>query len=91
MTRAERQGARPVELVTLDQLIYLADGRCWLCRRPVLSDWSRDHVIPLAEGGDHTYNNLRLAHRRCNEVKGELHPDEVVYVPPVWDIDQPVP
>lgn len=91
MRRAQAIGASPVELVTLEQLIYLDDGRCWICREPVVDDWSRDHVISLAMGGDHTYNNVRLAHRRCNEAKGDLHPEQLFNVPPVWDIDQPVP
>lgn len=90
MRRAENKGASPVELVTLDQLIYLQDGRCWICRVPLVDDWSRDHVVPLAMGGDHTYNNVKVAHRRCNEEKGDLHPDHVFYAPAVWDIDQRV-
>lgn len=29
-----------------------------------------DHIITLAEGGDHTYANLQCACRRCNMLKG---------------------
>ena len=28
-----------------------------------------DHGIPLARGGPHTYENLRPAHKRCNQRK----------------------
>lgn len=31
---------------------------------------SLDHVLPLARGGDHTYDNVQLAHLSCNVRKG---------------------
>jgi 5-methylcytosine-specific restriction endonuclease McrA len=48
--------------------------RCHLCRRkvnPVLEsphDLSKtmDHLVPIADGGDHEPANLALAHRICN-------------------------
>lgn len=30
---------------------------------------SVDHVIPLSKGGAHTWNNVKLAHKRCNSKK----------------------
>jgi len=81
---------RVTELVEMSVLVYLWDGRCWLCRRPVETQPTMDHVIPLALGGDHTYNNVRLAHKPCNETKADLTPDEHIHVPPVWDIDLPL-
>ncbi len=27
---------------------------------------SKDHIIPLSEGGKHSWDNVRLAHRSCN-------------------------
>ncbi len=27
---------------------------------------SRDHIVPLSKGGKHSWENVRLAHRRCN-------------------------
>jgi 5-methylcytosine-specific restriction endonuclease McrA len=30
-----------------------------------------DHIIPLSKGGTHTWDNVRPAHRRCNELKGD--------------------
>ena len=27
---------------------------------------SRDHIVPLSKGGKHSWDNVRLAHRRCN-------------------------
>lgn len=44
---------------------------CALCHRPVvLTDLSFDHVIALADGGEHAAHNLVPAHRKCNELKG---------------------
>lgn len=31
---------------------------------------SVDHVIPLSKGGTHTWDNVKLAHKRCNSKKG---------------------
>lgn len=31
---------------------------------------SIDHVIPVSKGGLHAWNNVRLAHRHCNTIKG---------------------
>lgn len=44
---------------------------CALCREPVtLHDLSFDHVMALADGGEHAAHNLVPAHRKCNEIKG---------------------
>ncbi len=39
-----------------------------------------EHIIPLAKGGDHTYANVRLAHRGCNNEKADKMPEGVVQV-----------
>ena len=36
---------------------------------------SIDHVIPVAKGGTHTWDNVKLAHRHCNSVKK----DNIIY------------
>jgi 5-methylcytosine-specific restriction endonuclease McrA len=53
-------------------VIYTRDkGICQLCHKKCArKDASRDHVIPISEGGDHTYQNCVLAHRWCNISKG---------------------
>lgn len=33
---------------------------------------SIDHVIPLAKGGLHSWSNVKLAHRICNSIKGDM-------------------
>lgn len=56
------------------------DGwRCHLCRRrvdpgrkwPDPQSASRDHLIPVVDGGTNDPANLALAHLRCNVVRGE--------------------
>lgn len=32
---------------------------------------SRDHVVPLSKGGEHTLSNVKLAHFWCNSVSGD--------------------
>ena len=45
--------------------------RCAICHEPVtLADLSFDHVVALADGGEHAAYNLVPAHRKCNEIKG---------------------
>ena len=44
---------------------------CAICQDPVtLHDLSFDHVLALADGGEHAAHNLAPAHRKCNEIKG---------------------
>lgn len=31
---------------------------------------SRDHIVPLCKGGRHSWDNIQLAHIRCNAIKG---------------------
>jgi len=52
--------------------------KCHICRKRVNMQLeyndkysaTMDHLIPLSLGGDHTYANMRLAHRTCNSSKG---------------------
>lgn len=52
-------------------------------------DWAHplsltlDHIVPLSAGGTHAESNLQLAHRRCNDEKGEALPDERWVAPPI--------
>ena len=73
------------DCITLDEVIERDDGICYLCGCETNKDdcWrdvngyhvcgdtypTRDHVIPIARGGTHTWENVRLACRRCNSLK----------------------
>ena len=67
--------------ITLEGLFRRDGGRCWICGMPcyytdiVVTDKTKvagnmypsiDHVKPLAEGGEHSWKNVKLAHRICN-------------------------
>jgi hypothetical protein len=51
---------------------------CGLCGKRVRKDKkaphplspSLDHIVPMAEGGDHLYANVQCAHFLCNSLKG---------------------
>ena len=70
----------------LIQLYKKEKGICWICGKETdLNDFiitkstvvcgnaypSVDHVIPLALGGKHSWDNVHLAHRICNSLKGK--------------------
>lgn len=38
---------------------------------------SIDHVIPIARGGMHTWDNVKLAHHHCNSMKSDILPNEL--------------
>ena len=78
LAKAKRRRAaqRRADAEDVDRdLVGERDGwRCGICRRKVdqrrqyphpLSP-SLDHVIPLSQGGRHTYANTRITHLRCN-------------------------
>ena len=69
--------------ITLEALYRRDSGVCYLCGGQC--DWndrdkekntvgasypSIDHIIPIARGGLHAWDNVRLAHFKCNQEKG---------------------
>lgn len=71
--------------ITLRGLYRRDKGQCYICGllclwddyivvngTTICGEWypSIDHVVPLSKGGDHSWKNVRLAHRRCNSMKG---------------------
>ena len=67
-----------VEDVDVRVLLDLQGGVCFLCSQPISSDikhpdpmsLSLDHIMPLVNGGLHSYENCAATHLRCNLVKG---------------------
>lgn len=58
-------------------IIYERDkGLCWIClllNKPAFvkrKDASRDHYMAKADGGSDDFENLRLAHKKCNSLRG---------------------
>lgn len=83
--RTEREARRRamkkttmVEKVTYEEVKERYGDICYLCNTqinwklkwPALKSKSFDHMIPLARGGTHTYENIRLTHLACNMSKG---------------------
>ena len=71
--------------ITLKELSDRFNGKCAICRKKVdwnnfearngvfiagESYPSIDHIVAIANGGTHTWSNVQLAHRRCNNAKG---------------------
>lgn len=72
--------------ITVEGLYRRDNGVCYLCGGRcnyedytvidgnfIAGDWypSVDHVIPLAKGGKHSWDNVMLAHRLCNSRKSD--------------------
>jgi 5-methylcytosine-specific restriction endonuclease McrA len=76
---ARRAKGAQVEIVTMAQALFDADGLCHLCGH-IIADAGEaelDHVVPLICGGLHIRSNIAAAHSRCNRIKRGLHPDEI--------------
>lgn len=54
--------------------LRLRDGDgCWLCGKVVSVDQETlEHLDPLSRGGRNELANFALAHRRCNQMMGNL-------------------
>lgn len=79
--RCRAYGVEYDKEVTLKKLIDRDKGICQICGRPINTEDkngcvagddypSIDHVIALSKGGGHTWDNVQLAHKRCNAIKG---------------------
>ena len=80
--RAAKRGARRNSFgrtITLQRLIARDGPMCAICGKPTdydahhLTDEypSIDHVVPLSHGGNHSWTNVRVAHRGCNSFRGD--------------------
>ena len=68
--RARKSGAF-VERVDPRVVYANSEGVCGICSTAVLplDKWHVDHIVPLSKGGAHSYDNVQLAHAKCNLVK----------------------
>ena len=71
-------------MISIKNLWQRDGGTCYLCglattkansRNTRLAP-TRDHVVPVSLGGQNTSDNLRLAHKLCNEKRGQMDVDE---------------
>ena len=64
----------------LDEAFASQGGKCYLCSAKMFKtqDMSNrmrataDHVVPKSRGGRNYKKNIRAAHARCNELKGDM-------------------
>lgn len=79
-SRRRKTGMVVVDKVRLDELARRDRWRCHLCGKPVDASLrypdrgsaSIDHIVPVSEGGEHSYRNTALAHLGCNVAKCAL-------------------
>lgn len=79
--RARKYGCAYDSSVTLPKLIKRDGLRCAICGEmcdPNDHSWTKymgaksptiDHIIPMAKGGGHTWDNVQVAHAICNSYK----------------------
>jgi 5-methylcytosine-specific restriction endonuclease McrA len=75
--RRKRLRENWVEYVDIEKLIERDKAICQLCFKLVPADVDYnhplaatiDHIIPVSKGGEHSYANCQLAHRKCNTHK----------------------
>lgn len=65
-----------VEVVDSRVVFERDKGVCGICQKDVdvTSKWEVDHIIPISKGGAHSYENVQLAHRKCNRSKSASLP-----------------
>lgn len=75
--RRARLAGVPSERIDIAVLRARSDGRCGICDELLIGVVEVDHVVPIAHGGTHTYENVQLAHPICNRRKGARLMEEV--------------
>lgn len=69
--RRAREKKLFVEKVSREIVYYRGRMKCHMCKKKIkLHEMHVDHVIPLAKGGKHCYDNCRPACPGCNQRKG---------------------
>jgi 5-methylcytosine-specific restriction endonuclease McrA len=59
-----------ITALVIQQLLDKYSRICVYCSKE-LQDFSVDHIIPLARGGDNSFENLAISCRSCNSSKGK--------------------
>jgi hypothetical protein len=47
-------------------------GDCWFCGMPMGDDVTVEHLVPKSKGGLNGLANYALAHRKCNNLAGDM-------------------
>ena len=80
--KAHRRRARLVgqfvENVNVGKLATRDRWICGICGGKVAKgSESIDHIVPISQGGEHSYRNTQLAHIRCNKARGARGPSQI--------------
>ena len=75
--RARRFGGAMIDIFTNEEIFERDNWICGICGKEVDKDLkypgrmcaSLDHILPLSRGGNHTRDNVQLAHMKCNQIK----------------------
>ena len=75
--RKDKKRNKFIELVPLPYIIKRDKGICQICGCKVSKEYNqfdmksptRDHIIPVSKGGEHSKRNIQLACLKCNSTK----------------------
>lgn len=79
MSKWRRHSHQKARRLRVTRLMARDGASCGICGgaldRSIADEFSSeyitfDHVTPLSKGGRDSFENIRLAHRRCNEARG---------------------
>jgi len=85
--RKRRQDRRLTQATKVAKIKARDGNECYLCNMPLTEeDMTMEHLIPKSKGGSSRIDNLKLAHGRCNVLKGDRLIEELE-LPFVWDED----
>lgn len=68
-----REGKGVVHRGTLRRLLLKKSNLCRICLEPIYTGEKAtiDHIIPTSKGGADVLDNMQIAHKKCNELKGD--------------------
>ena len=70
------------------ELFAVQGSKCFYCEHDIkatdLANCDVDHIVPRSQGGPDAMVNFVLAHRHCNEAKGELTPFQWKHAQEGW-------
>ena len=73
-----RRVTTPTHFITTLELYQKDSAICGICSQRVeISNASIDHIIPVSKGGTHTWDNVQLAHYKCNIIKSNNEMDKL--------------
>lgn len=58
-----------VGVVDYELILKKSKMICGICDLIILGRYEFDHIVPLVVGGEHSQDNLQIAHPLCNQVK----------------------